>query len=82
MFLFSEAAFAQADGTEEPAAVLEIGGAPGRSVTDPGSSFGPTVALDVTPIKHWLELEIGVTQSFGRHSAAWSTDLLLKSPGI
>jgi len=60
--------------------VREIGGAPGWSVTDPGSSFGPTVVLEVTPIKHWLELEIGVTQSFGRHSTAWSTDLLFKKP--
>jgi hypothetical protein len=50
------------------------------SITDPGSSFGPTVAMEVTPIRNWLELEMGVTSSFGRRSTQWSTDLLFKKP--
>lgn len=80
LFLISQAAFAQSDEKEEPAAVLEVGGAPGWSLTDPGSSLGPTVAVEFTPIKNWLELEAGVTESFGRHSTEWSTDLLFKKP--
>ena len=60
--------------------MLEIGAAPGWSITDPGSSLGPTVAVEFTPIKNWLELEMGITPSFGRHSTEWGTDLLLKKP--
>src|SRR5205823_5447593 len=78
--LFSHAAFAQSDEKEEPPAVLEVGGAPSWSLTEPGSSLGPTVAVEFTPIRNWLELEIGVTPSFGRHSTEWSTDLLFKKP--
>jgi hypothetical protein len=28
----------------------------------------------------WLELEVGVTPLFGRHSTEWNTDLLFKKP--
>ena len=75
----SHQALAQSE-EREPAAVLEIGAAPSWSLTDPGSSLGPTVAVEFTPIKKWLELEIGVTPSFGGHSTEWSTDLLFKKP--
>jgi len=44
------------------------------------SSFGPTVAVEVTPIENRLELEAGVIQLFARHSAEWDTDLLFKKP--
>jgi hypothetical protein len=27
-----------------------------------GSSFGPNVAVEITPIENWLELEVGVTR--------------------
>ena len=60
--------------------MLEIGGAPSWSVTGGGSSFGPTVAIEVTPIEHWLELEAGVTPLFSRHSTEWDADLLFKKP--
>jgi hypothetical protein len=51
-------AFAQsADADKEPALVIELGGAASRSLTDAESSFGPTVAVEVTPIENWLELE-------------------------
>jgi hypothetical protein len=81
VLFFSTVAFAQADDEEkEPAATLEIGAAPGWSLTDPGSSFGPTVALEMTPIKNWLEIEMGTTSSFGRHSTEWGTDFLFKKP--
>ena len=46
---------------EEEAAVVEIGAAPGRNLTDGRSSFGLTVAVEVTPIEKWLELEAVVT---------------------
>ncbi len=65
---------------KEPAAVLELGAVPQRSVTGGGWSFGPTVAVEVTPIENWLELEGGVTPLFARHSTEWDTDLLFKKP--
>jgi hypothetical protein len=64
---------------KEPAAVVELGGAASRNLSG-GWSFGPTVAAEFTPIENWLELEAGVTPTFARHSAEWSTDLLFKKP--
>jgi len=64
----------------EPAAVFELGAAPSRSLTEAQSSIGPTVAVEVTPIENWLELEAGVTPLFRRHSTEWSIDLLFKKP--
>jgi hypothetical protein len=65
---------------KEPAAVVELGGAPGWNFRDGGWSFGPTVAVEVTPIENWLELEAGVTPAFGHRSTEWDTDLLFKKP--
>jgi hypothetical protein len=79
LFLCSANAFAQSV-DKEPAAVLEIGVAPSHSLKGGGSSFGPTVAVEVTPIENWLELEAGVTPLFARHSTEWDTDLLFKKP--
>jgi len=68
------------DGNAEPAAVVELGAAPSWTFNDHASSIGPTVAVEVTPIEKWLELEAGVTPSFGRRSTEWDTDLLCKKP--
>ena len=78
-FIFSGQSFAQAI-EKEPAAVVELGGAASRSITEGQSSFGPTVAVEVTPIENLLELEAGVTPLFSRHSTDWSIDLLFKKP--
>jgi hypothetical protein len=79
LFLCSGNIFAQSV-DKEPAAVLEIGAAAGRDIKDGGSSFGPTVAVEVTPIENWLELEGGVTRLVGRNLTEWDTDLLFKKP--
>ena len=79
LFLCSGNAFAQSV-DKEPAAVVELGGAAGRSLKDGGSTFGPTIAVEITPIENGLELEGGVTRLFGRHSTEWDTDLLFKKP--
>ena len=60
--------------------MLELGGAASRSMTDHQSSGGATVAIEVTPIEKRLELEMGVTTLFARHSTEWSADLLFKKP--
>lgn len=65
---------------KEPAAIVELGGATDWSITEGGSSFGPTVAVEVTPIENWLELEAGVTPLFTHRSTEWSIDLLFKKP--
>ncbi len=72
-------AFAQSS-EKEPIAIVEVGGVVSRSITAGQSSFGPTVAVEVTPIESRLELEAGVTSLFQRHSTEWSTDLLFKKP--
>jgi hypothetical protein len=79
LFLCGGTACAQT-AEKEPAAVLELGGAAGQSLQGGASSFGPTVAVEFTPIENWLELEGGVTRLFGRHSAEWDVDLLFKKP--
>ena len=79
LFLCAGNAFGQSV-EKESAAVLEIGGAAERSLGEGNSSFGPTVAMEVTPIEKWLELEAGVTPLFRRDSTEWSTDLLFKKP--
>jgi hypothetical protein len=75
----SGSAFAQS-ADKEPAAIVELGGAGGWSLKSSGSSFGPDIAIEVTPIENWLEIEAGVTPLFGHHSTEWDTDLLFKKP--
>ncbi len=78
-FIFSGRLRAQSpDG--EPAAVIEVGGAAERSFSEGHPGFGPTIAIEVTPIENWLELETGVTALFRPQSTEWSVDLLFKKP--
>jgi hypothetical protein len=65
---------------KEAAAILEVGAEPARSLSGGGWSLSPTVAVEITPIENWLELEFGVTPTFTRHSTEWDTDLLFKKP--
>jgi hypothetical protein len=78
-FICSGCSFAQLR-EEEPAAVIELGAAASRSLTESQSSFGPAVAIEVTPIENWLEIEVGVAPLFRRHATEWDTDLLFKKP--
>jgi hypothetical protein len=79
LFLCTGNAFAQSV-EKEPAAIVELGGAANWNVKDGGSSFGPSVAVEVTPIEKWLELEAGVTPLFSRQTTEWDIDLLFKKP--
>jgi len=67
VFLWIENDFAQSAEAEKKAAVIELGDAFGRGLRGAESSFGGDVAVEVTPIENWLELEAGVTPLFGRH---------------
>jgi hypothetical protein len=74
-------AFSQSAPQEpEPAAIIELGGAASRSLTAGESSFGGDFAIEFTPIEKWLEIEVGTTPLFRRHSTEWDTDLLFKKP--
>jgi hypothetical protein len=77
--LLSGRTFAQSV-EKEPAAILELGAAASRNVKGGAMAAGPSVAVEVTPIKDWLELEAGVTPLFGAHTTEWDTDLLFKKP--
>jgi hypothetical protein len=64
----------------EPVAIVEVGGAASAGLAGGGSSYGGDLAVEVTPIENWLELEAGTTPLFRRHSTEWDTDLLFKKP--
>lgn len=82
LFLCSGSALAQSDeeSSDKEAAVLELGGAASWSIQDSVSSFGPSTAVEFTPIENWLEIEAGVGSLFRRHSTEWDTDVLFKKP--
>lgn len=77
--LCSVNALAQPDDAEA-SAILELGGAASRGLQGDGSAFGPAVAVEVTPIENWLELEAGVTPLFSHGTTEWDTDLIFKKP--
>jgi hypothetical protein len=72
------ATVAQAE-EKEPIAIFEIGGA-GNWTAPNAASVGPTVAVEFTPIKDWLEIEIGTGPLFASGTTDWSTDILFKKP--
>jgi hypothetical protein len=80
LLLFFRTGFAQSDDEKEPAARFEIGVAPARSLSDSRSSFGPSFAVEATPLPNWLEIEVGTTLSWSHHSREWGTDFLFKKP--
>ena len=81
LLLCTSCVFAQSgERVTKPAAVLELGGAGSWNVKAVSSSFGPDVAVEFTPIEKWLEIEVGVTPLFARHSTEWDTHVLFKKP--
>jgi hypothetical protein len=61
-------------------AVAEFGAAVEHSLTGGGLAVGPAVAVEVTPIENWLELEAGVTPLFSHAATEWDVGLLFKKP--
>src|SRR5579862_3435219 len=66
--------------SDKEIAVVEVGASASQSLKGGGASFGPDLAVEVTPIENWLELEGGVTPLFNGHSTEWDVDLLFKKP--
>jgi len=65
---------------KDPAAVIELGGAGDWDLPSGAASFGPTAAIEFTPVKDWLEIEAGVTSLFGHRQTEWDTDFVFKKP--
>jgi hypothetical protein len=61
-------------------AVLEIGAASEWGFQDGKTSFGPSVAIEVTPIEHWLEIEAGISPLRSKDGTEWEADLVFKKP--
>lgn len=80
LLLASASAASAAPAGDDPAAVLELGGASSTSLTGGASSFGPSVAVEFTPIEDRLEIEAGFTALLGRRSREFDADLLFKKP--
>lgn len=64
---------------KEPTAIVELGGA-GEWGVPGASSYGPSAAVEFTPIENWLEIETGVAPMFSHGRAEWGTDLIFKKP--
>lgn len=77
LLLLAEAVQAE---EKEPTAIVEIGGAGEWSLGDGRSSFGPSAAVEFTPIKNWLEIEAGIAPLFSGGRTEWDADLLFKKP--
>jgi hypothetical protein len=61
-------------------AVLEIGAVGEWGLQDGKSGFGPSVAIEVTPIEHWLEIEAGISPLRSKDGTEWEADLVFKKP--
>jgi hypothetical protein len=66
-------------GENEPAAIVELGAA-GEWGIPGASSYGPSLAVEFTPIEDWLEIEAGAARMIHGGKGEWDTDLLFKKP--
>jgi hypothetical protein len=81
IFLMFAGGALAADKDKEPSAIVEIGGASEWSLQNGAASLSPSIAVEIEPIKEWLELEAGFTPLLRKGvSPEWSTDLLFKKP--
>ncbi|MGP8260186.1 MAG: hypothetical protein ACLQM6_09585 [Acidobacteriaceae bacterium] len=77
--MLASKAFGQAD-EKDPVAIVEVGGAGEWTLTHGTPSYGPNVAVEVTPIPEWLEIEAGVTPFLSRGQTEWDSDVIFKKP--
>lgn len=61
-------------------AVVELGVAGERGAGESSTSLGGTIAVETTPVEHWLELEAGVAAVRGAGHTEYSADFLFKKP--
>ena len=77
--LAAAAARADEKGEKEPSWIIELGGV-GEGSFSGKPSFGPSAAVEFTPIKGWLEIEAGIAPMFSSGQTEWDADLLFKKP--
>ena len=65
---------------KDPIAIVELGAATSWNFSGGAATFAPNLAVEVTAVENWLELEAGVSPFYTRKSAEWDTDLLFKKP--
>ena len=81
LLLFAGTATALAeDKNKEPLAIIQLGGSGEWGFNGGGFGFGPTAAVEFTPIKNWLEVETGVSTLFSKGRTEWDYDFILKKP--
>jgi hypothetical protein len=68
------------DGEVEHRAVLEAGAAFAWDLGEQTNQYGGTLAVEVTPIEDWLELEFGLSAVTAHGRTEESADLLFKKP--
>jgi hypothetical protein len=69
-----------AEKEKEAIAELELGVAGDWDTTGGTFSVGPSLGIEVTPIKDWLEIEAEVSPVFGSGRTEWETELIFKKP--
>jgi hypothetical protein len=70
----------KAGAEKEAMAELEIGAAAEWNIPGGDVGAGPSVGIEFTPIKDWLEIETGVSPMFGSGRTVWETELVFKKP--
>ena len=68
------------DKDKEPLAIIQLGGSGEWGLTGGGFGFGPTAAVEFTPIKNWLVVETGVSTLFSKGQTELDYDFILKKP--
>jgi hypothetical protein len=71
---------ADAPRDDDHAVVLEVGAVAAHTLGEHSSHWGATIAVEMTPIENWLELELGVTAIPADGGTELSSDLLFKKP--
>jgi hypothetical protein len=79
-----ESASALAAGDESAAqdhvAILELGAAAEREISEHASDIGPAVGVEVEPIENWLEIELGASTDRSQGATNWDIELPFKKP--
>jgi hypothetical protein len=78
--LVPESTARAAEKEKEPIAELELGVAGDWDTTGGTFGVGPSLGIEVTPIKNWLEIEAEVSPVFGGGRTEWETELIFKKP--
>ena len=65
---------------KDAAAELEIGAAAEWAIPGGNFGFGPSVGIEYTLIRDWLEIELEVSPLFGAGRTDWDTEFIFKKP--